>query len=905
MVTRTVGVDGTVRSTPVVMDFGLARDSGSGKGLTESGAVMGTPAYMSPEQARGDVRHLDRRTDVYSLGATLYDLILEKPPFDDESVVQIILKVLNEPAPLLRSQDPRLPEELELIVSKCLNKEADQRYPTAWSLADDLGRFLSSQRVVARRLSYSYRMRYWVRHHQGLATMGALLLCSLLGLTGFGVRTYFVNREKERLARQEAELAKKLGQDINDIEWRVRIAYSLPLHNAEPDKERVRERLMQVQGELRGYDSIGARLGHYVLGRGHLALHEFDSAYEHLKQAESLGVKDLELDYALGRVLGEKYNRALEDARKSGDKSFFEKRRKELEAEYLTPALAYLHRSQQLTTVPGKYLEALIDFYNRRYDAALLNAHFAQRQDPWLYAAIQLQGDVHMARALDQKDRGDHDQAERSFNEAIARYNQAAEIGRSDHRIYEAIAEVWIRQEEMDMFRGRAPLPKMEQALAAADRALEAAPTESYGYAKKAFSTNFQARYMQRNGDVKSAAKLYETQIELGKLALAAHPRDAYASDIVGLAYLWLTEIASDTGKPIEHYFENAKKYFDQTISINQNFPWVYNDYGLLLTTAANYDIAHGIDPRELLNTAVLMTKTATTLDDNYLFAYNTRSRASMLAVKFNTERGQDIEQFLQESADSARRAIRINNKYVSAYGNLGLAYLLAARHKLDANEDGREEAKRAIQNFEEMLRINGKILFAYRDLARAYRLLALHEMRMAIDPTGSLEQELKAVRACYQIAPENSNCQGAEAQLYAVQAAWFMKQSRPFSLLLERSYRLAQQAAQKEPDEEELWLSLAEICSQRAAASSGAPALAIQLSEEGLEAIERVLRIAPGWPRALAVQGDLYAFRATLHSDEVPNQEAQRRARDSFDAAFRGNPLLKNQYGKTTERVR
>ena len=68
-----LGAGGT--RIPVVMDFGLAREAGENKGLTESGAVLGTPAYMSPEQARGDVRHLDRRSDVYGLGATLYDLL--------------------------------------------------------------------------------------------------------------------------------------------------------------------------------------------------------------------------------------------------------------------------------------------------------------------------------------------------------------------------------------------------------------------------------------------------------------------------------------------------------------------------------------------------------------------------------------------------------------------------------------------------------------------------------------------------------------------------------------------------------------------------------------------------------------------------------------------------------------
>ncbi len=159
--------DGRLR--PVLMDFGLARESSTEQGLTESGAVMGTPAYMSPEQARGDARHLDCRSDVYSLGATLYDVLCGRPPFTDHTVVNVLLKVLNEAPPPLRSQAPLIPEAVERIVSKCLNKEPTQRYPTALALADDLRRYLGAQRITARRLSYSYRLGYWTRRNRSLA----------------------------------------------------------------------------------------------------------------------------------------------------------------------------------------------------------------------------------------------------------------------------------------------------------------------------------------------------------------------------------------------------------------------------------------------------------------------------------------------------------------------------------------------------------------------------------------------------------------------------------------------------------------------------------------------------------------------------------------------------------------
>ena len=174
------GVESSYHAT--VMDFGLAREISRDKGLTESGVVMGTPSYMSPEQARGGGRYVDPRSDVYSLGATLYHLLAGQPPFDDESLVNLVLKIINDDIPPLRLKLPNLPAALDTIVSKCLNKEADQRYQTAQALAQDLGRFLANQRILGKKVSLLYRLRYRARRNPPLVVVGAALLLSLICL---------------------------------------------------------------------------------------------------------------------------------------------------------------------------------------------------------------------------------------------------------------------------------------------------------------------------------------------------------------------------------------------------------------------------------------------------------------------------------------------------------------------------------------------------------------------------------------------------------------------------------------------------------------------------------------------------------------------------------------------------
>jgi serine/threonine-protein kinase len=127
--------DGDGPYVPVVMDFGLAREANQSRGLTESGAVLGTPVYMPPEQARGEVRSLDARSDVYSLGATLFELLTGEPPFADDTVVNVLFQVISREAPSLRSRNPGLPVALDTICARCLAKDKEQRYPSAKALA--------------------------------------------------------------------------------------------------------------------------------------------------------------------------------------------------------------------------------------------------------------------------------------------------------------------------------------------------------------------------------------------------------------------------------------------------------------------------------------------------------------------------------------------------------------------------------------------------------------------------------------------------------------------------------------------------------------------------------------------------------------------------------------------------
>jgi serine/threonine-protein kinase len=873
---------------PYVMDFGLAREIADA-GETATGVIEGTPSFMAPEQARGDHKNLDRRVDIYSLGATLYQLIAERPPFIGDSSLSVLLALDKEEATPLRAIVPTLPEDLEIIVMKCLEKDAGQRYDSAKALADDLERYLNGDPIAARRAGLAYVLLKKIRKHK------ALFAVSCAGAIGVSIAGGAAARAR-MLAAEQSELSQQLGKDVKEMELLLRWAYALPLHDVGREKARIRDRMQEIERRIEKMGEIGAGPGHYALGRGHLALRDPERARDHLEKALSAGYGGPEVEGALGRALGELYKKELEKTYRIGDKKPRDERREVIARELLAPALQHLKAGGGEELESEAYMEGLIAFYNKQYPEALEKARLAEERALSTYEAKKLRGDVFAAIGTEKKEQGEGEDALADYDKAAEAYEGARAIARSDGAVYEAECEMWAQRMNTEFNLGKSPKASFEKAQAACEGALVANPESGAAHGKKAWVlSQYGGHLLWTEG--KDPTAVFSQAVLAGKTAVRLDPQDANTYDAMGISHLFLGFYEMRQGKDPRPLFRLAAEDLERAIEVHPNFEWAYNDLGVVHKSFGEYELSRGLDPMESLNKSVIYKKKAIELNPSYYFPYTNAAMAYVLRAQYELGTGRDPSESLKLAVEFCERSLKISKSYYTTYNILGAAYRLEAKHRLHRGEAYDESIKKALKWLSAELEVNPTSYGAHLEIASSYHFVAYDRLSRGEDPRVPLEQAEAALREMEKTGAEElpTPLTRAKTALLKARLAAGAKNTKDADAAWQEAETAIETALTKGVGVWEVFATGAEISFWRARDVHGRKKPASDLIQRGLERADKGLAISPEEPVLLLWKGALLLLMS--RTERGPNSgDAERRGKSLMDDALRKNSFLERE---------
>jgi serine/threonine-protein kinase len=840
------------RLKPFVMDFGLAHDW-SEKGSISSGSAVGTPHYMAPEQARGEVEGLDRRADVYSLGATLYFLLTGHQAIPGDNGLEVLNNIATvEPSPP-RALDPNVPTDLEAIVLKCLEKDRSARYDSARALIEDLDRFLAGEPVQARSTGRWYRLRKKAAKHRLVVSVATAALLAVTLALGSALYTHSQATRRERLARSFTE-------KVEHIEALARYSGLSPLHDTREDREKIRVRMAELEGQIREAGALAVGPGHYALARGHLALGDEASARTHLEQAWQNGFTDPRVAYALALVLGHQYQDQLLEAERQRS---IEERRRDIQARYRDPALDWLRRSQGADVHSSEYVSALIAFYEDDFDGALARLDAMGNRLPWFYEAPQLRGDILQARAARRwnLNQGDLKGARADFEAGRRAYAAAAAIGESVPAVHQALAKLEYTEMTMEFYSSGDVLPSFTRGMEAVTRALQAAPEDPAALMLK-------ARFHRRLADFQNN-RSKDSQASIEKALIAArtalqHGQPAWDVQLE-LGRIFLQQARSQYNRR-QDPFESLRQA-EQALQAIDVKDWDYEFHtarGSILSLWATYEDDTHTSSEAHRNQAIEALREAIRLDPrmpdawiNLGRAYFKRAWVSADAAAGQATPGSRLrqEEDLKEAWEANRRALELNPKYWVPYyyggevneqradrrkcaedalslwakalelyqqglaidpkshhllSGVGKALLGQAQEVWRRGGDPLPVLKEAEGAFEQALVLASKAN-AHNNLGMVHSLRALYQESRGEDPTASARAAESAFEKAFQLAPDDLLLRTNLSQVLHTLAESELRRGKDPSSVLQRSEKGLREALAHNPQNAEAWGFLGE----------------------------------------------------------------------------------------------
>lgn len=684
------GADGALH--PYVTDFGLARSPEEAEeGLTLTGMPAGTIHYMSPEQLRGDSRRTGRRSDVYGLGATLYELLAGRPPFGGRTLPETASLILSTDPPAPARLDRSVPADLSAIAMRCLEKNPDRRYGSAAEVADELRRYLDGHPVLARRGNRLYRTGKWLKRRRML--LAALLPALLVGLALGGL--WLAGQVRQR---RQAELEQQFAGMLAAVESRLLYAYVRPAHDTGPEVAAARRQLDRIRSAMEEAGELAEGPGGYALGRGWLLFGEAEKAAAELERAWGAGYRDPRVAYALGRALTGVRERRRAEANARANPYERQAQLAALDAE-LRPRLLELFRQGAAAgdEIPAEIYLALAE--NRFQEVAdRLAKPMADLR--WPFEAVALAGNAEVQWGDWFREQGDWPRTQEHWRRAENHLEAALAAAPGHPAIHAARCRLAAGRLAMEAQRGGKAEEAYRRALAVCGEYRAILPADG---APPALETRIHALWAERlhslSMDATPAVQAAEAS---GQRALALDPADS--SVLRALCTAWRVQTFSDG-------------------QIRQT------DYSGALAKTEEYF--------------------ARLAEVDVLRAGDFHNLGAARRIRFEQHRGNpDWILYFQQAETSLMRSLLIDASYVPAMKDLGYLWLLRGNEDLLAGRDPIGWYRESIRYSQSAVDQNPSFFDAWDNLAHALDGIATYAMWHGQDPEPFFQQAEEAWQA-------------------------------------------------------------------------------------------------------------------------------------------------------------
>jgi len=559
---------------PYVMDFGLARRLEEAHS-TKTGGMRGTPLFMAPEQVRADPKAIDRRTDVYGLGATLYFLLSGRPPHTASNQAAVWVAILEQEAPSLRRFIPNLPKQVDAIVSRALANDPSKRYGSAKALAEDLGRYLNGEPILARPPDTMELLGRWLRRHRWWVRTALISFVVAVSVLAWGVM------ERRTLA-ERARIYNRFVQQTEEVEALHRNFSMLPLHEVAAEREYLLEKMADVESQMAAMGGIAQGPGHYALGRAQLALKRYDEAEVALRKAHDANPEDPAIALALGQVLSALYQRELARVATLAGSDQREKGRAAAIETYRNPSRSLLRISREhgLDLDRQPMVEAQLALFDGDDARALELLEQLFLRQPWFYEARILQGQILTRLGDESRDAGNFDGARNQYGLARSKLEEATRIGRSDGEGYRAIASLCLA--EALLAKMNAPLDldaALAGGLASCEQALKVDGQDGEALWLTSIFKSMTAEAMLQRGD--DPTSTWHSALGFAERSLARNPDRPLVYNSMGMVHQVMGHHVWRRGDDPVPHFEKAIEVLQKGLAYHPNLAAIHNNLGL------------------------------------------------------------------------------------------------------------------------------------------------------------------------------------------------------------------------------------------------------------------------------------------------------------------------------------